>query len=66
MRPLYQRLRHTALWVCASARALDDVHAIETQVAALRPPAKGTAARLAALGPDGLPLTAGHAPLEGS
>ncbi len=36
------------------------MHAFETQVASLRPPVKGTAARLAALGPDGLPLTAGH------
>jgi hypothetical protein len=41
---------------------LENVHAFGTQVPALRPSVKGAAARLAALGPDGPPLTAGLRP----
>jgi hypothetical protein len=49
---------------CRSAffRVLENVHAFGTQAAALRPSVKGAAARLAALGPDGPPLTAGLHP----
>ena len=46
-------------WRSAFSRALEDVHAIGTRVATLRPSVKGAAARLAVLGPDGPPLTAG-------